>query len=546
MRITVTIRALAIPETIPHSLVAASQAFLRMTGHALELFVRAFERIVRELRVIECLDLECRGDVTGAALTLRRSKPELPGVNVAVATRAIARCAAVRGAFAARAVLLRGAMTTVASRFSVRAGKRPRAVIDARRIPAARGVAMGASVLAHLRCELISVRVLMAVDALLRVQLEVVVGAFALMTGRAGHRLVSAIERELGASVLLHGEQGRPESLLVVARLAIDGAEAAPMHVSMTVGALSEFQLTVASLHWQLGRVAAPARDVSMQALQREVGERMSPQPDLLRQPRPTDARMAVLASIAEPRLVHLGMAGHAVRARGRSRSVPIVMTRFTLRLRVAPGEAQSRMIRPYVGDLAPVAFVVARSAFLPGEPSFVWVLMAGHTLGLQPEIGRVPAPIPLVVTVLASHRGMGALELPTRLAMVEARRGAARPPHQPGIPSEVLHVTSPAVLSSVLAAVQARLLPYPGRQIVVASKACVGVEPLARRMTLAAIRVAIDLGVRRAELSGRQKLGAGLPWHERSANRCHNHHAAQDRERRGAALHSEKIQRYP
>jgi hypothetical protein len=80
---------------------------------------------------------------------------------------------------------------------------------------------MGAAVLAHLRCELIPVRVLVAIDAALGVELEVVVGAFALMTARAGDRLMFAVERERRAAVLLHGEQGRPKPLLVVARLTV-------------------------------------------------------------------------------------------------------------------------------------------------------------------------------------------------------------------------------------------------------------------------------------------------------------------------------------
>lgn len=126
---------------------------------------------------------------------------------------------------------------------------------------------MSAAVLAHLGCELIAVRIVVAVDAALRFQLEVVMGALALMTGRAGDRLVFAIQRELGPAVLLHREQGWPESLFVVARFAIDNTEATPMHVLVAVPALIELEPTIASLNGNLGGVAASASNLPMQSL---------------------------------------------------------------------------------------------------------------------------------------------------------------------------------------------------------------------------------------------------------------------------------------
>jgi hypothetical protein len=94
---------------------------------------------------------------------------------------------------------------------------------------------------------LVPVRILVAVDAQLRLQLEVVVRALALMTSRAGNRLMSAVELKTGARVLLHREQGRPEPLLVVTRLAVDATEAPPMHVSVTIRALIELQTTIST-----------------------------------------------------------------------------------------------------------------------------------------------------------------------------------------------------------------------------------------------------------------------------------------------------------
>lgn len=155
-------------------------------------------------------------------------------------------------------------------------------------------------------------------------------------------------------------------------------------------------------------------------------------------------------------------------------------------------------------------------------------------------------APVRAIVTVLASHRGMGALEGPTGLAVVETLLGSTGPTHQLGIPAEMLDVTSTTLLSSILATVQTRLLPYSSTQVVVAPEAGAGIEPLARRVTLAAIRVALDVGMGAAELSRRQKLRTGLPWHEGSADRCRQHHGANQEQRRRAPAHWEKIHRYP
>lgn len=91
-----TICALAIPETVPHDPVATSQTLFRMTGHALELLVRAFEWIPCQLCMIESLDLEGRGDVTRITLALGRGESKLPGVHIVVAPGALTRRATVR------------------------------------------------------------------------------------------------------------------------------------------------------------------------------------------------------------------------------------------------------------------------------------------------------------------------------------------------------------------------------------------------------------------------------------------------------------------
>jgi hypothetical protein len=203
-------------------------------------------------------------------------------------------------------------------------------------------------------------------------------------------------------------------------------------------------------------------------------------------------------------------------------------------------------MVLPYVGDFAPVGFVVAGDAFRSTKRAMVGILVTRHALGLQSEKRGVSAPVATVVTVLASNRRMGTLERPTRLAMIESVACTARPPDEPRTPSEMLDVTSTALLPAILPSVQTRLFPYLRCQVIVAPKAAVGIEPPAGRVALAAVRIAIDIGVVAGELPRRQKLSPGWTWHQRSGNRGHDHQAAHDHQSADAPPHSEKIQRYP
>ncbi len=113
-------------------------------------------------------------------------------------------------------------------------------------------MAVRATILLHLGDELIPVRILVAVDAILSRELEVVSRSLALMTARAWNRLMSTIERELGAAVLLYGEGGGPKATLVVASGTIHVAESAPMHVAMAVAAALELQSTITALGGEL------------------------------------------------------------------------------------------------------------------------------------------------------------------------------------------------------------------------------------------------------------------------------------------------------
>ncbi len=227
-------------------------------------------------------------------------------------------------------------------------------------------------------------------------------------------------------------------------------------------------------------------------------------------QTEPTNVGVAVLAPVAELGLVHLCVAGDALRARARRVGVAFVVTGLALRLGMTPGQAQTGMIAPGVRDLAPVGFVVARGAFGVGEPAFVGILVAGHAVGLQTEKRRMTAPVLAIMAIIAFHRRVSALERPTRLAMVEALARATWPPNQLGVSSEMLDVALATVLPSILATVQACLLPYPSAQVIVAAETGVGIEPLTGRMALVAFRISLEVRVGVGQLARRQELGAG------------------------------------
>ena len=109
-----------------------------------------------------------------------------------------------------------------------------------------------------------------------------------------------------------------------------------------------------------------------------------------------------------------------------------------------------------------------------------------------------------------------------------------------------MLDVTPSTRFSTILAPVQTRLFADLYGQVVVAPETSIGIEPLARRVALGTVRVAIDVRVVARELSGRQKLSARRARHQRSGNRSYYHQAAHDQQRCDAPSHSEKIQRYP
>lgn len=211
-----TIGALAVSKPISHRARAAPQTLLLVTGNALEVGVLAFERVRRELRMVEGIDLERLGDVTGVAFSFRRSEPELPRVNVAMATRTLARRPRIRRSATAQSILLGRGVTAVTRGLGMGPGERPCAVVDAGRLPTPFRMASRAPTGTHLIGELRSVGIVMAIDAGLGSELEVDAGPFALMTTRAGRRLMLPLQGESRAAVLLDAKQCWPEPVLVV------------------------------------------------------------------------------------------------------------------------------------------------------------------------------------------------------------------------------------------------------------------------------------------------------------------------------------------
>jgi hypothetical protein len=223
-----------------------------VTGSALELLVDTFERIGCEFLVVESLDLERIGDVTRIARAFGRGETKLPGVNIPMAAPALTWRTAVGCPFSTEAVLFGRTVTAITRGLGVRACQRPGTVVDLWRIPPVLGVAVGTAAIAHFDRELITVRIVMAVDASLRPELQIVPGSLSLMTTRTTNRLMLPVERKLGPTVLLDGEQRGPEPVLVMATSAVGRPEAAAMGVAVTVRALLETQASIPPLHREL------------------------------------------------------------------------------------------------------------------------------------------------------------------------------------------------------------------------------------------------------------------------------------------------------
>jgi len=403
---------------------------------------------------------------------------------------------------------------------------------------------MRTTAVAHLGGKLLAVWVLVTVTAGSCLYGQDVPGPLRLVAIAARNELMPCFERKFGSPVLLDGEAGWPEPVHVVACGTIHGAEGSAVHVSMTVRALIEFKTSKSLLRGKLGRVTAPALDVAMQALEREPCERMGTKPDLRWKAHPTNAGVAVLTLVAELRVVNLRMASHALGTRAWSHDVALVVASLALRLGVTGGEAQPGMVLPDVGDLAPVGLVVARSAPCVVKAALVRIFVTRGAIGSESEISGVSAAIPDVVTVLAPDRRVRAFERPAGLPVIETRRCTARPTDELRASAKVLDMAATAILSPILAAMEAGLSPDTRSQIVVAGETSAFIESPAGAVALAAVGIPFDLGMGTAELSGRQELSAGRSRSQRPSDDCARSNERDEQERGGSAVHCEKIQR--
>ena len=135
---------------------------------------------------------------------------------------------------------------------------------------------MRATPVAHFARKLITVRVVVAIDATLRSQLQIVSRPLCPVATGARCGLVPSQEGELGLAVLLDGELRRPEPMLVVARRAVRVSKRTAMYVSMAVATLLELQATISPIRGKLGRVTLVTCNTLMQSFEWKHGERMS------------------------------------------------------------------------------------------------------------------------------------------------------------------------------------------------------------------------------------------------------------------------------
>jgi hypothetical protein len=254
-----------------------------VTGCACQLFVLAFQRIGRDLCVVERLDLERVREVASVTLALRGSKTKLSGVNVAMASRTLARRTSIRRTPPTRAILRRWGVAAVTGGLRMSAGQRPSAMVDAGRLPPALRVTVRAAPISHLVCELIAVGIVMTIRTRRGGQLEAGARPLAFVAVVAWNCLVPPEQGKLGSRVLLNGEKCRPEAVLVVAARTVGAAERAAMRVSVAIAAALESQLPISPRRRELGRMTALARNAAVQAHERELRLRVRLQSNVAR-----------------------------------------------------------------------------------------------------------------------------------------------------------------------------------------------------------------------------------------------------------------------
>lgn len=258
------VRALLVAQPVPDHRRAAPQTLLAMTRHTLEIGMHSLQRIIGQTRVIEGVDLERVRDVTYVAFSQWIREPKLPRMGIPMTTGARSRSAAIGRTAAALPVILGGPVTAIARGVGVSARQRPDAVIDLGCVPPGRRMTAPASSLRHFFGELLAVGILMTVDALSCPHPKIVPGALRRVAVAAWDCLMLAFQGEIGAGMLSDGEEGGPETMLVVARGAIRRSELTTVHVSMTIAARCIPQGTIASRHRQLRKMTSIAGHLVM------------------------------------------------------------------------------------------------------------------------------------------------------------------------------------------------------------------------------------------------------------------------------------------
>lgn len=363
-----------------------------MAGTALRLGVLAFELVVGGSRVIEGRmtrpsNLELDGAVAHVAVTNRLGQSELPSVHVVVTPGALPRHATVAPALATSAVFVGRSVTPFATSLRVRAGERPRVVRDVGAIPTGRLVARRATPRAHLRGELIPVRVLVAIGARTRLDGERETGMRIAVASRTGNGTVSPFERKRRLSMGLHPKRGRLEPMRVVAARAVLASDRVPTGVGVlvTATALIVLDLAIALVARSFGIVTAVALGLHVLPDQRERRSIVSRTPDPVGESRPPNRAMTLLTVVPELGFVDVAVTRHAPAAARGSRGNSGIVTARARDPPVTAGEAETGMVRPDSIEIVPARLLVTALAVAP-ERSAVWIAVAvGAILKAQP-----------------------------------------------------------------------------------------------------------------------------------------------------------------
>ena len=185
-------------------------------------------------------------------------------------------------------------------------------------------------------------------------------------------------------------------------------------------------------------------------------------------------------------------------------------MTSLALDLGVLATQREARefVIEPIELDALPGAVVVTLLTLLP-QTLGVWVFVARTTGTRKPEErpGASTALLPSVTRV-ATLLGVRALQRVARARVIEGLLRTARPAHEVVIEPAMLHVAVATVLSTILLAVQTALRAELRADVRVAVRATRGIHTTPLRMTIDAMRVALEVFMRPRQFAWRQKLG--------------------------------------